>query len=63
MNFSGGFHAVLSGRFEKKEQDYLIDVLDGLGGFDEYEKMKNIIVETEDNLVLEALAAHKCLTD
>ena len=54
---------LLSGRFEKKEQDYLIDVLDGLGGFDEYEKMKNIIVETEDNLVLEALAAHKCLTD
>ena len=54
---------LLSGRFEKKEQDYLIDVLDGLGGFDEYEKMKDIIVETEDSLVLEALAAHKCLTD
>ena len=54
---------LLSGRFEGREQDYLIDVLDGLGGFDEYEKMKDIIVETEDSLVLEALAAHKCLTN
>ena len=54
---------LLSGRFEGREQDYLIDVLDGLGGFDEYEKMKNIIVATEDSLVLEALAAHKCLTN
>ena len=54
---------LLSGRFDGKEQDYLIDVLDGLGGFDEYEKMKDIIVETEDSLVLEALAAHKCLTN
>ena len=54
---------LLSGRFDGKEQDYLIDVLDSLGGFDEYEKMKDIIVETEDSLVLEALAAHKCLTN
>ena len=52
---------LLSGRFEEKEQDYLIDVLDNLGGYDEYQKMKDIIVETEDSLVLEALAAHKCL--
>lgn len=54
---------LLSGRFEAKEQDYLIDVIDNLGGYEEYEKMKGIIVETEDSLVLEALAAHKCLTD
>ncbi len=54
---------LLSGRFEGKELDYLVDVLDNLGGFDEYEKMKNIIVETEDSLVLEALAAHRCLTE
>jgi len=54
---------LLSGRFEGKEQDYLVDVLDGLGGFDEYSKMKDIIVDTEDSLVLEALAAHKCLNN
>ena len=54
---------LLSGRFEEKERDYLIDVLDNLGGYDEYQKMKDIIVETEDSLVLEALAANKCLTE
>lgn len=54
---------MLSGRFDRKEQDYLIDVLDSLGGFEEYERMKNIIVGTEDRLVLEALAAHRCLTN
>ena len=52
---------LLSGRFEDKEQDYMIDVIDNLGGFDEYEKMKNILVETEDSAVIEALAANKCL--
>ena len=54
---------LLSGRFEAKEHDYMIDVIDNLGGYDEYEKMKSIIVETEDSLVLEALAAHKCMTN
>ena len=54
---------LLSGRFDDKEQDYLIDVIDNLGGYDEYEKMKSLVVETEDSAVLEALAAHKCLTD
>lgn len=54
---------LLSGRFEDNEQDYMIDALDNLGGFDEYEKMKNILVETEDSAVIEALAANKCLVN
>ena len=53
---------LLSGRFDEKEQDYMIDVIDNLGGFDEYEKMKNILVETEDSAVIEALIANKCLS-
>ena len=52
---------LLSGRFDEKEQDYMIDVLDNLGGFDEYEKLKNILVETEDRAVIEALIANKSL--
>ena len=52
---------LLSGRFEDNEQDSMIDALDNLGGFDEYEKLKNILVETEDRAVIEALIANKSL--
>ncbi len=41
----------------------MIDALDNLGGFDEYERMKNILVETEDSAVIEALTANKCLVN
>ncbi|MBQ7196719.1 MAG: hypothetical protein IJS40_04850 [Synergistaceae bacterium] len=54
---------IFTGRFDEKEKDYLVDVLDSLGGYDEYEKMKSILVETEDSAVLEAFAANKCLTE
>ncbi|MBQ9419448.1 MAG: hypothetical protein IJU31_03625 [Synergistaceae bacterium] len=54
---------LLSGRFDEREEEYMIDALDSLGGFDEYERMKNILVETEDSIVIETLAANKCLVD
>lgn len=54
---------LLSGRFDGREESYVLDVLDRLGGFDDYEKMKNILLGTEDSEVIEALAANKCLVD
>ncbi len=41
----------------------MIDALDSLGGFNDYEKMKAVLVEGDDMAVIEALAANKCLTD
>ena len=54
---------LLSGRFEEREREYLLDVLDTLGGYEEYERMSKIIVEGDDEAVIEMLAANKCLTD
>ena len=54
---------LLSGRFEEREREYLLDVLDTLGGYEEYEKMSRLIVEGEDEAVIEMLAANKCLTE
>ena len=54
---------LLSGRFDEKESDYMIDVLDSLGGYEEYQRMSEILVETEDSVVIETLAANKCLMD
>lgn len=53
---------LLTNRFDAKERDYMIDVIDSLGGYEEYEHMNNIIMERDDTAVIEALAAHKCLT-
>ena len=53
---------LLSGRFEERERDYLLDVLDTLGGYEEYEKMSALIVEGDDEAVIEMLAANKCLS-
>ena len=54
---------LLSGRFEEREREYLLDVLDTLGGYEEYEKMSGLIVEGDDEAVIEMLAANKCLTE
>ena len=54
---------LLTGRFEEREREYLLDVLDSLGGYEEYERMSKIIVEGDDEAVIEMLAANKCLAD
>ena len=54
---------LLSGRFEEREREYLLDVLDTLGGYEEYERMSGLIVEGDDEAVIEMLAANKCLTE
>jgi len=54
---------LLSGRFDEREREYMLDVLDTLGGWDEYEKMSSIIVEGDDEAVIEMLAANKCLAE
>lgn len=54
---------LLSGRFEEREREYLLDVLDTLGGYEEYERMSKFIVEGDDEAVIEMLAANKCLAD
>ena len=54
---------LLSGRFEEREREYLLDVLDTLGGYEEYERMSGMIVEGDDEAVIEMLAANKCLSN
>ncbi len=54
---------LLSGRFEEREREYLLDVLDTLGGYEEYERMSSMIVEGDDEAIIEMLAANKCLAD
>ncbi|MBQ7193130.1 MAG: hypothetical protein IJR98_02005 [Synergistaceae bacterium] len=52
---------LLTNRFDGKEREYLLDVLDSLGGYEEYEKMNSLVLEADDNSVIELLAANKCL--
>ena len=54
---------LLTNRFDSREHDYMIDALDVLGGYDEYEKMSGMIVEGDDEAVIEMLAANKCMTE
>ena len=54
---------LLSGRFEEREREYLLDVLDTLGGYEEYDRMSGMIIEGDDEAVIEMLAANKCLSD
>ena len=53
---------LLTNRFDGREREYMLDVLDTLGGYDEYEKMSGILLESDDEAVIEALAANKCLS-
>lgn len=55
---------LLSNRFDAKEREYMLDVIDALGGYEEYEKMSRILFsENDDAAIIEALAAHKCLSE
>lgn len=54
---------LLSNRFDSREREYMLDVLDSLGGFEEYERMSKILVESDDAAVIEMLAANKCLSE
>ena len=54
---------LLTNRFDVSEHDYMIDALDALGGYDDYDKMSRIIVEGDDEAVIELLAANKCMTE
>ena len=54
---------LLTNRFDEREREYLLDVLDTLGGYEEYERMSGILLEVDDESVIEALAANKCLSN
>lgn len=54
---------LLTNRFDEREREYLLDVLDTLGGYEEYERMSNLVVEGDDMAVIEILAANKCLSE
>ncbi len=54
---------LLTNRFDEREREYLLDVLDTLGGCEEYERMSGKLLESDDQSVIEALAADKCLSN
>lgn len=54
---------LLTNRFDSREHDYMIDALDVLGGYAEYDKMSGLIVESDDEAVIEMLSTNRCLTD
>lgn len=54
---------LLTNRFDSREHDYMIDALDVLGGYEEYEKISGMIVEGDDEAVIELLSSNQCLTD
>ena len=54
---------LLTNRFDGREREYMLDVLDTSGGYDEYEKMSRILLEADDESVIETLAANKCLSE
>lgn len=54
---------LLTNRFDSREHDYMIDALDVLGGYEEYEKISGMIVEGDDEAVIELLSSNQCLTN
>ncbi len=54
---------LLTNRFDEREREYVLDVLDSLGGYEEYERMSGIVIEGDDMAVIEILAANKCLSE
>ena len=52
---------LLTNRFDAREHDYMIDALDVLGGYDEYEAMTAKILTHDDETVIEAMSANRCL--
>ena len=53
---------LLTNRFDGREREYVLDVIDSLGGYEEYERMSGIMLEADDRAVIETLAANKCLS-
>ena len=53
---------LLSGRLNS-DRDSMLEILDSLGGRAEYEKMSGIIRDSDDETIIETLAAHRCLVD
>ena len=51
---------LLSGRFGE-EQDSMLEILNSLGGREEYDKMSAVIMDSDDAAIIETLAAHHCL--
>ena len=54
---------LLTNRFDGREREYMLDVLDTVGGYDDYERMSSILLEADDESVIETLAANKCLSE
>lgn len=54
---------LLTNRFDGREREYMLDVLDTLGGYEEFERMSGILIEADDMSVIETLAANKCLSE
>lgn len=52
---------LLSGRFEDEEHGYAEGLLDALGGREEYDRMRGLIQASDDETIIETLAAHRCL--
>ena len=73
MWFSRGvlLFGLLSGRLnndfgtygEDDGSESAIEILNTLGGLEEYNKMKKLITENDDRAIIEMLAAHKCLSN
>ncbi len=53
---------LLSGRFGE-EADDMLEILRSLGGGEEYDKMEALLDDQDDGSLIEALAAHRCLSE
>ena len=53
---------LLSGRFGE-ERDGMLEILDSLGGREEFDRMCAVIRDSDDTAIIETLAAHHCLAE
>ena len=53
---------LLTGRFGEESGD-MLEILGALGGREEYDRMDALLGERDDDAVIEALAAHRCLAE
>lgn len=54
---------LLTNRFDSREHDYMLDALDSLGGYEDYDRISGMIIESDDEAVIEMLAANRCMTE
>ena len=52
---------LLSGRFGEEAEE-ILEILRSLGGGEEYDKMEALLDDQDDGSLIEALAAHRCLS-